>query len=89
MKKSNSVTDALRGHVNRELLKYTAGLHIDCPNCHRILDYKTVVIIEVWTIDKTRNIGTKVGCTNCFKPDGIRQVEKSQGVKLEIIKYEQ
>ena len=82
----NELLKAFNNTMNVQLLKYAAGLHCFCPNCSRILDFKTVVILDVWNLDKTQYAGQKIGCTNCFKPEGIPKL-KEKGILIEVTQY--
>jgi len=89
MKNSESpLTAALHERMNRELLKHAAGTYIFCPNCERVLDWKTVIIIDV--IRDQTTIGHAVYCTHCVQSlDQIEEVAKAKGVQVEITKYEE
>ena len=80
-----NIGDYLNNHMNAQLLKYAAGQYIFCPNCERALHYKTVILIDVYKGSK--HLGQKVGCVHCFKPTGVKEIEK-QGIRLEITKFE-
>ena len=85
MNTTDAFFNPLKQHINKELLKYAAGLNIFCPNCGNILDWKTVVLIDAFKGSK--HLGQKTGCTKCFKPEGIPSLE-AKGLKIEITKYE-
>ena len=74
-----------RNELNKSVLKYAAGLHIQCPNCKTILDWKTVVLIDVFDGDHSHK-GQIVSCTNCFRPEGIKKME-GKGLQFEITQY--
>jgi len=38
--------DMMRKTIDRNLLKYSAGQHIFCPQCQKVADYRTWLIIE-------------------------------------------
>lgn len=78
------VTEMFKDQMNGELLKYAAGHYIFCPVCGDLLDWKTVVIIEVYKGSDYK--GQQVACTKCFKPEGIAKLE-AKGIKLEITQY--
>ena len=85
MNPTDQFFNPLKEHINRELLKYAAGLHIFCPNCKEVLDWKTVVLIDV--SKEGKHICQQTACIKCFKPDGIPSLE-AKGLKIEITKYE-
>ena len=78
------ITDMFKEQINGSLLKYVAGHYIFCPVCKNLLDWKTVVILEVSKDGKY--VGQKVGCTNCFKPEGITELE-AKGITLEVTQW--
>ena len=65
--KANSVTEALEQHMNKALLKHAAGTWITCPKCGAILDWSTVIILDVFKEKKTVHISKQVFCTGCTK----------------------
>jgi hypothetical protein len=83
----DKMMEPLKAHLNKELLKYTAGLYMFCPICNTVLDWKTVVIIDVWNAHGTKHHGQKVGCTKCFHPEAVAKTEAKNNIKLEITQY--
>jgi len=84
--KQDSFFNALNNTMSRELLKYAAGLYMLCPCCERVLDWKTTVSIDLYRDGK--HLKNMVGCTNCFKPEGIKKL-KAKGLTVEVTKYEE
>ena len=88
MKVSSGAPDldkVMTNMFNREYFKYVASKHIFCPRCNQILDYKTVVIIDVTKKDKA--VGQAVACTHCFVSEKVNDTAKKLGVEIEITKY--
>ena len=71
--------------ITRQLTQ-AAKTYENCPVCARILDFHTVVLLDVWNLDKTVYGGKKCGCTNCFKPEGIEKL-KAKGFHIEVTQY--
>jgi hypothetical protein len=74
-----------KDQINDSLLKYTAGHYIFCPVCDNLLDWKTVVILEVSKEGEYK--GQQVCCTKCFKPSGISNLE-SKGIAIEVTQWQ-
>jgi hypothetical protein len=53
--------DQFRKTINRNLLKFSAGMHITCPHCDAIADYRRWVIL-----DRADGSTAWNGCTTCF-----------------------
>lgn len=85
MKTNDQFFSPMKKAIDKELLKYTAGHHIFCPQCKEILDWETVVIIDVFHGEKKK--GSLVCCSNCFKPSGAEAL-KEKGITLEITRHE-
>lgn len=51
----------MQATINRNLLKYSAGLHICCPSCGEIADFRRWVI---WESPAGRTGGN---CTKCWQ----------------------
>ena len=66
-KKANSVTEALEQHMNKALLKHAAGTWMFCPKCETVLDWSTVIILDVFREKKTVHVSKQVVCTHCTK----------------------
>ena len=49
--------------IESNLLKYSAGMHITCPHCDAIADYRRWVIAE-----SPSGANMWQGCTTCFEP---------------------
>jgi len=81
------LTTAFNSIMDVQLLKYVAGLHIFCPQCEHILDYKTVVILDVWNKHQTQYHGQQVCCTKCAKLERVPTVEKKKELKIFIKKW--
>lgn len=73
--------------ANKQVLLYAASKHIFCPNCNKILDYKTVIILEVWNKHITQYHGQQVCCKSCLKKEAISAVEKKQGIRIFITQF--
>jgi hypothetical protein len=60
--KETTMFNQLKTTINRSLLKYSAGMHITCPHCDNIADYRRWVILD-------RADGSTVwsGCDKCFE----------------------
>jgi len=84
--KSHPILDQFENSMNNQLLKHAASKHIFCPNCDRILDWTTIVLIDVFTDKGTVYRGPITCCTSCFKPAGLAKLE-AKGMTLEVNQY--
>ena len=87
-KKAKSVTEALEQHMNKQLLLHAAGTFITCPQCSNILDWSTVIILDVFREKKTVHVEKKIFCTGCVKePSTIKfdDLEKENHIQIEVM----
>jgi hypothetical protein len=88
MKKATSVTEALENHMHKQLLLHAAGTFITCPQCGNILDWSTVIILDVFKAKKTVHVEKKIFCTGCVKdPSTIKfdDLERENNIQIEIM----
>lgn len=81
----DSFFDAFAGRMNRELLKHAAGTWITCPRCGRILDWSTIIIMDVFRGGE--HLAKSISCTHCSQAlDKIdfAGMEFEHKVKIEI-----
>ena len=80
----------LKTHLNRQLLRHSAGRAIFCPGCQRIMDWSRTVVVSFHT--KGACIKTWTLCSTCFDKRresftaGMEQVRpKVPDISMEIV----
>ena len=72
------VNDPMQAVVNANLLRYSAGNHIWCPNCDTILDCHTTVIVSL-------DGYTGTCCAQCWDKAAARIAQRRGCLPLDVI----
>ena len=86
METTNTVTDLLKQHMHKQLLLHAAGTWMFCPKCNNILDWSTVIILDIFNVSGKQK-GNQVVCTSCTKDLNTinwKSLETDQKIKIEV-----